>query len=116
MQQELEKINEVFKALVGVDACVRFTKGGTHEEGSVHPYGGAADFRVWVDPFVKPVEEAIRTGGKGYLTPDQVSDLVGRLKDVLGPEYDVLDERWQPPGSDHWGGPHIHIESKCPIR
>ena len=115
MQQVLEKINNVFKELVGNDAHIRSTRGGEHNSGSLHSLGGAADFRVWLHPQITPAKLPAPGGAEGWLTPGQVGSLVDRLKDELGPDYKVVDEYVRPPGQKVWSAPHIHIESKCPI-
>ncbi len=78
-----EDVDAVYQELTSTDATVTFTTNGQHSQSplSLHYSGNAVDLRVW------------------GMTEQQKQQAVERLRERLGPNYDVINE-----------GNHIHIE------
>lgn len=74
-------VDVVSNGIIGEDATVTYTTNGRHKSSSLHYQGHAVDLRT------------------RDMTPDQRRDALNRLREVLGEDFDVVDE-----------GDHIHVE------
>lgn len=78
-------INDQYRA-VGADCIIRYGIDGEHSRGSEHYTGLAVDLRIHNVP------------------QEKRADLVARIRDALGPDYDVL---WEAVGTSN---EHLHVE------
>lgn len=86
-------VDSVYNETVGHDAQVTSATDGTHGTSSFHYDGNAVDVRTW-DPAAAPGTQ---------LPSAEREELAARLRDALGPDYDVAAEP-----------DHIHIEYDPP--
>ena len=77
----LDVVDATWRVFVGHEVTVTSVCDGVHMNGSKHYVGDAADLRVW------------------DLTAIQRHRMPARLREALGPDWDVVDEK-----------DHIHIE------
>jgi RHS repeat-associated protein len=91
------------------EAVVISTTGGRHNSGSRHATGNAIDLRVWSEPHRVPANFQ-HLDPTGYLSKEQVDDLVCELQTALGEDFLVRNELTRPRNQKVWSGPHIHIE------
>lgn len=76
-----QDIDDIHKRLIGRDAIITSARDGVHKRASLHYQGQAIDLRTFDMP------------------PGREHDVVRELKNVLGPDFDVVLEP-----------DHIHLE------
>ena len=81
------EINNIFIEYAGRDGVITSGRDGQHGANSLHYSGEAIDLR------------------SRDLTPAQVNNVIMALRNILGNDYDVVDEH-----TDNMESPHIHVE------
>jgi hypothetical protein len=81
IQHAMHVADALSKAVSGKEILITALFDGTHKKGSKHYEGNAFDIRKW------------------HYNNDQLHSLLINLKENLGPDYDIIEEKT-----------HIHIE------